>query len=190
MIFLKLFISFFKIGLFSFGGGYAMLPLIQSEVERNGWLDNSVLVDFIAVSESTPGPLAVNISTFVGMECAGILGALCATIGVVLPSFIIILIIAKSFAKYQKSRIVNGCMAGLEPAVVGMIGAALISIGMTVIFPNGIDISVFDLPETYVSLVIFAGMAFFAFKKVNPIIIIVTSALLGIVSGLFSEWMN
>ena len=104
---LPLFVSFLKIGAFTFGGGYAMLPLIQAEVKSHGWLDTAELVDFIAVSESTPGPFAVNISTFVGMRTAGIPGALCATFGVVLPSFLIIILVAKFYEKFRKSSIVQ-----------------------------------------------------------------------------------
>lgn len=93
----QLFLTFFKIGAFTFGGGYAMLPFIQQEVLKNGWMNDKELIDFIAISESTPGPFAVNASTFVGMQTAGVFGAVCATLGVVLPSFIIILIVAKIF---------------------------------------------------------------------------------------------
>ena len=100
MIYLELLLTFLKIGAFTFGGGYAMLPLIQAEVKSHGWLDTAELVDFIAVSESTPGPFAVNISTFVGMRTAGIPGALCATFGVVLPSFLIIILVAKFYEKF------------------------------------------------------------------------------------------
>ena len=93
MILLKLFLSFFKIGAFTFGGGYAMIAMIQAEAERQGWLTKEELVDFVAMSESTPGPLAVNMATFVGSRTGGVLGGICATLGVVLPSFIIILIV-------------------------------------------------------------------------------------------------
>jgi len=86
MIWLELFITFFEIGAFTFGGGYAMLPLIQEQVAAHGWLTQQELIDFIAVSEGTPGPFAINVSTYVGMETGGFLGALCATLGVVLPS--------------------------------------------------------------------------------------------------------
>ena len=95
MILLHLFLTFFKIGLFTIGGGYAMIPLIQEEVLQNHWLSFTDLIDFIAVSESTPGPFAVNIATYIGAETVGILGAVCATAGVVLPSFLIILLVAK-----------------------------------------------------------------------------------------------
>ena len=122
MIYLELFLTFLKIGAFTFGGGYAMLPLIQEEVAAHNWLDSASLVNFVAVSESTPGPFAVNIATYVGAETGGVFGSFCATFGVVLPSFVIILIVAKCFEKFRSSRIVSGCMTGLKPAVIGLIG--------------------------------------------------------------------
>ena len=100
MVLIKLFLAFLKIGAFTFGGGYAMIAMIQAEAERQGWLTQAELVDFVALSESTPGPLAVNMATFVGMRTCGVLGAIIATLGIILPSFIIILIIAKCFEKY------------------------------------------------------------------------------------------
>ncbi len=183
MIFLELFCTFFKIGAFTFGGGYAMLPLIQSEVSAHGWLSSEELINFIAVSESTPGPFAVNISTYVGMTVGGLFGSLCATLGVVLPSFLIILIVAKCFAKFRSSQIVSGCMSGLKPAVVGLIGAAVLSMGKTVFFPNGLTLSVFSDASAYISLAIFAVMTVLALKKVNPIVIICLSAAIGIIAG-------
>ena len=95
MIYLELFLTFLKIGAFTFGGGYAMLPLIQDAVLQNKWSTQEEIIDFIAVSESTPGPFAINMATYVGSQTGGVLGAVCATLGVVLPSFIVILIIAK-----------------------------------------------------------------------------------------------
>lgn len=124
MIYLDLLWTFFKIGALTFGGGYAMLPLIQAEVASHGWISNEELINFIAVSESTPGPFAVNISTYVGITTGGLPGAFCATLGVVLPSFVIILIVAKCFEQFKKSLIVSGCMSGLKAAVIGMIGAS------------------------------------------------------------------
>ena len=119
-----LFLSFAKIGAFTFGGGYAMLPLIQAEVLKNGWLSEPEMINFIAVSESTPGPFAINIATYIGIRSAGFPGAIFATVGVVLPSFIIILIVARFFLQFKENRIVGGCMSGLKPAVIGMIAAA------------------------------------------------------------------
>ena len=118
MIYLELFLIFFKIGAFTFGGGYAMLPLIQQEVLSQGWMDLEQLVNFIAVSESTPGPLAVNLSTYIGAETGGLLGSFCATVGVVLPSFVIILLVAKFYQAFQTNTLVKGCMNGLRPTVV------------------------------------------------------------------------
>lgn len=189
---LELFITFFKIGAFTFGGGYAMLPLIQEEVLSKGWATESEIVNFIAVSESTPGPFAINMSTYIGTDEAGILGALFATLGVVLPSFIIILIVAKCYEKFQSSKIVRGCMSGLKPAVVGLIGAAVISIAGTVLLPQ-ITADMKSATEVltaalsginfYISLAIFAVMTVLAFKKVHPILIIGLSAVAGIAVG-------
>lgn len=184
MIFLELFLTFFKIGLFTFGGGYAMLPLIQAEVKAHQWLSEQELINFIAVSESTPGPFAVNISTYVGMESGGFFGAFCATIGVVLPSFVIILLVAKAFEKFQKNKIVTGCMSGLKPAVIALIGSAVISVGQTVFFPMGyFTTEVFVSPAFYLALVLFVGMLILAIKKINPIFIIIISAIVGIIAG-------
>lgn len=184
MILLELFWTFFKIGAFTFGGGYAMLPLIQSEVEAHGWMSSQELVNFVAVSESTPGPFAVNVSTYVGMRLGGIPGALCATLGVVLPSFVIILLVAKGFERFRTNRIVNGCMAGLKPGVVGLIGAALVSVGRTVFFPAGVSAAVLGGAAFWISLCIFVLMAVLAFRKLHPILIICFSAVLGIAAGL------
>lgn len=131
-IYLKLFLTFLKIGAFTFGGGYAMLPLIQQEVIKNGWLTEEQILNFIAVSESTPGPFAINISTYIGTEKGGFFGALAATLGVALPSFVIILIVARVFTAFRKNRFVSGAMSGLKPAVIGLIGAAVITVGKSV----------------------------------------------------------
>lgn len=183
MIYLELLWTFLKIGAFTFGGGYAMLPLIQEEVIAHGWMDTKSLIDFIAVSESTPGPFAVNIATYVGAEVGGIFGSFCATLGVVLPSFVIILIVAKCFERFNKSKIIKGCMSGLKPAVVGLIGAAVISVGLTVFVPNGFSGTILTDFTFYMTLTTFLLSAVLAFKKVHPILIICLSALLGITFG-------
>ncbi|MGN0149638.1 MAG: chromate transporter [Clostridia bacterium] len=183
MIFIDLFLTFFKIGLFTFGGGYAMLPLIQSEVISHNWMGMQELIDFIAVSESTPGPFAVNISTYVGTETGGFIGAVCSTLGVVLPSFIIILIVANFFEKFKKNKIIEGCMSGLKPAVIGLIASAVLSVGKTVFFADGVNAEVFKTPILYISLGTFLLMAVLAFEKIHPILIICLSAIIGIVAG-------
>lgn len=189
-IFLDLFLTFFKIGAFTFGGGYAMLPLMQEEVLAHKWMPLEDVVNFIAVSESTPGPFAINMATYVGSEVGGALGlagslfgSFCATFGVVLPSFIIILIVAKCFERFKNSKLVKGCMTGLKPAVVGLIGSAIISVLLTVFIPNGFSLGIFTDASFYVSLAIFVACTVMAFKKVHPIIIIVLAAVLGIVTG-------
>ena len=181
MMYIELFFTFFMIGAFTFGGGYAMLPLIQEEVLRKGWMPLSEIVNFIAISESTPGPFAINIATYVGSEMGGLLGSICATLGVTLPSFIIILIVARCYDAFRKSRIVAGAMCGLKPAVVGLISAAILSIAQTVLMPTG----VFALNAGLaVSLVIFAIALFLVLKKkAHPVLIIVMGAALGIAAG-------
>lgn len=183
MILLELFLIFLKIGAFTFGGGYSMIAMIQYESEQHGWLSQSELVDFVALSESTPGPLAVNMATFVGMKTGGLLGAVLATLGVVLPSFVTILIIAKCYERFKTSKTVGAVMSGLKPAVVGMIGTALLSVGRTVFFPNGLQADRFTQASFWVFLGIFAVSAVLVFKKVNPIKIIVLSAAVGIGAG-------
>ncbi len=183
MIYLELFWTFLTIGAFTFGGGYAMLPLIQAEVERHGWIDAQSLINFVAVSESTPGPFAVNMATYIGSEMGGVFGSFCATLGVVLPSFVIILIVAKCYDKFRNSRVVKGCMTGLKPAVVGLIANAVLGVVMTVFFPAGLTLSVFTGLSFYVYAAIFAAMLVLALKKVHPILIICISAVLGIIVG-------
>ena len=188
MIYLELFWTFFMIGAFTFGGGYAMLPLIQEQVAAKGWIDSASLVNFVAVSESTPGPFAVNMATYVGSEMGGILGAACATLGVILPSFIVILIVAKCYDKFRESRIVKGCMTGLKPAVVGLICGAVLSVAKTVFVPGALTMAIFTNPATYISAAIFVVMLILALKKVHPIILICLSAAIGIGIGYLGLW--
>ena len=193
MNYLELFYTFFMIGAFTFGGGYAMLPLIQEQVALR-WgelIPSETLINFVAVSESTPGPFAVNMATYVGSVVGGqnggvlasAFGSFCATLGVVLPSFIIILIVAKCYDRFKESKIVKGCMTGLKPAVVGLIANAILGVLMTVFFPAGLSVGVFTTVSFYVSAAIFSGMLILAFKKLHPIAIVCISAVLGIAAG-------
>ncbi len=183
MILLTLFYIFFKIGAFTFGGGYAMIPLIQAEVTKYGLATEQDIIDFIAISESTPGPIAINMATYIGSEAAGFRGSFFATLGVVLPSFTIILLVANIYEKFNKSRAVKGIMSGLKPAVIGLIGSAVISVGRTVFFPEGISLDIFGSPSFYVSLFTLALTLVLSFKKVHPILLIILSAVIGIVAG-------
>ncbi len=183
MIYWQLFWTFFKIGAFTFGGGYAMLPLIEEEVMSHGWMSMQELINFVAVSESTPGPFAVNISTYVGTETAGILGAVVASLGVVLPSFLIILIIARCFFAFKENKVVKGAMHGLRPAVVGLITAAALGVGKTAFFAHGVSYEAMKPVSFGVSVGLFALVMFAQRKKVHPIAIIVLCAAVGIVAG-------
>ena len=187
MIYLELFLTFLKIGAVSFGGGYAMIPLIQDEVMTHGWLSLNEILNFIAVSESTPGPIAINMATFVGSSQGGLLGAFCATLGVVLPSFIIILIVASVIKGLLKYAGVQAFLNGLRPVVVGLILGTAITIFMQVIFAfENIQTSVISFD--YKALIIFAitiGIhLFYKWKTKNtisPILLIIISAILGLI---------
>lgn len=192
MIFLELFWTFFKIGAFTFGGGYAMLPLIQEQVIAHNWLSEEAIINFIAVSESTPGPFAINIATYVGSQVGGsdgnvglsILGSACATLGVVMPSFIVILIVARFYQQFKNSNTVKGLMTGLKPAAIGLIAAAVISMAQIVFLPSGFSLSMFKDISLYISAVIFALSLFLVLKrKLQPILVICISAALGITAG-------
>lgn len=186
MALLELFWTFFKIGAFTFGGGLAMLKLAQEQVLEKGWLEKDEIINFVALSESTPGPFAINMATYVGADEKGILGSVFATLGVVLPSFIVILIVAHFYKQFQNSHIVKGIMTGLKPTAIGLIASAIVSMSITVFLPNGINLNVFSSVEFYISLFIFAVSLFFVFFKkikIPPVVIICISAALGIAAG-------
>lgn len=198
MTYLILFWEYFKIGLFTIGGGYAMLPMVKQAVIRNAWLTEQELISFIGVAESTPGPFAINLATFVGMTVGktaglgvfgGFLGALIATFAVVLPSLVIIVIVTKIFDKLRKSKYVQGALAGIKPVVVGLILSATITVAGKVVLPNldFTNITGEGFAEFHwISLIIM--VAFFPIshvkikgKKIHPIIMIISSAIIGIV---------
>lgn len=140
MIYIQLFLSFFQISLFSFGGGYAALPLIQGQVVNvHHWLSMTEFTDLITISQMTPGPIAVNSATFVGTRIAGVPGALAATIGCVLPSCILVTILAKIYLKYRSLSLLQGILKSLRPAVIAMIAAAGVSILVTAFWGNDIS---------------------------------------------------
>ena len=188
MIYFQLFYTFFLIGLFTFGGGYAMIPMIEDQIVGKGWMTDTQLSDFIAISESTPGPFAINISTFVGSQTAGILGAVCSTIGVVLPSLIIIILVAIVLSKFLKNRFVQGALNGVKPVIVGLITATAIIFftKMALFAGNPIFSQTVVFNRAGVALLIV--LASFAFiykigqkKSLNPILLLLLSAVLGIV---------
>lgn len=169
MICLKLFWSFLQIGLFSFGGGYAAMPLIQGQVvTEHSWLSMAEFTDLITISQMTPGPIAINSATFVGIKIAGIPGAVAATVGCILPSCIIVTLIAKLYLKYRNMAMLQGILNSLRPAVVAMIASAGISILITAFWQD--EASVILSHTNWVMVIIFAGCIFLLRKcRMNPI---------------------
>ncbi len=167
--YLKLFLTFLKIGAFSFGGGYAMLPLIEQEIVYvNQWLTQSEFVDIIAISQMTPGPIAVNAATFVGFKHLGVMGAIVATFGVVCCSFFLVTILATVITKHYKSFVVTGIFAGIRPGVIGLIAAACISLFRS---------SIVDLKGLIIGLII---LFMLQRTKLHPIALIFISGVMGI----------
>lgn len=184
-IFLDLFLTFLKIGAVSFGGGYAMIPLLTDEVLGHGWMNAQEVLNFIAVSESTPGPVAINMATYVGASQAGFFGAALATLGVVLPSFIIILIIATVIKGLLHFAGVKAFLDGLRPVVVGLIIGTAITLVLQVML--SLETVYTAIALDWRALVIFAVVVALNFgykrikgKALSPIILIIISAALGI----------
>ncbi len=184
---LIMFYTFFLIGVFTIGGGYAMIPMITQRVTENGWLTLPQLIDFIAVGESTPGPFAVNIATFVGMETVGILGAAFATLGIILPSFIIIVLISRFFYdKFVGNFYVQGVLSGIRPAVLGLIASAVLTVLISVLFGEismTAEVSQFVSalrPSSIIIIAILFAQKQFN-KKAHPIFLTLTAAFLGII---------
>ncbi|NLL43966.1 MAG: chromate transporter [Firmicutes bacterium] len=175
MIFLQLFSSFFKIGLFTIGGGYAMLALIRQEIVRHGWLSPQEFVDIVGIAEMTPGPIAVNAATFVGFRTAGFWGALTATAAVALPSLISVIIVSYVWEKYKSSTTVQNMFSGIRPIVVGLVGAAALMVGTA-------TFAVLDSVSHVFWTILLAGLTFYgvAFKKWDPIKLILATALAGL----------
>lgn len=184
MIYLKLFLAFLEIGAVSFGGGYAMIAMIRDKALQHGWLTESELLNMIAVAESTPGPIAVNMATFVGSSEGGVLGALVATLGVILPSFLIILLIATVMQSFLKIKLVRVALSGIRPCTVGLILATAATMLLSVLF--GITTLRSSFAPDLRGILIFVLLLIFAFafskvknKKPSPILMILISAGLG-----------
>lgn len=175
MIYWQLFLSFLQIGMFSFGGGYAALPLIQEQVvTQHGWLSRSEFTDLITISQMTPGPIAVNSATFVGIRLAGFLGALAATFGCILPSCILVTVLSYLYLKYRKMSMLQVVLETLRPAVVSMIAAAGVSILITAFWNDAVSF----MSTKWDSIVIFVVAVWLLKKKNwNPILVMVLSGL-------------
>jgi chromate transporter len=183
MIILDLFLGFLKVGCFAFGGAYGAIPLIWDVVMSYGWLSDEMLTYMIAVSESTPGPIMVNLATYVGSSQAGFLGAVVATLAVVLPSFLIILLVTALLKTALKNKYVQAVLRGLKPCVIGIVLAT----GIYMLFGNCFG-AISALTIQWQALLIAAilaismvGYKFLTKKKLSPILLIVISAILGVV---------
>ena len=187
LLLFDLFITFFQIGLFTIGGGYAMIPLITDKVVSKGWCTKLDVLDYIAVAESTPGPFALNTSTFIGMKQLGVLGVIATWLGLILPSFIIILIIAKFFMKLMEYKGVTAALNGLRPAVIGLMATAVITMAITAFnIKISFDSFGFDLFKnlnfTQISIfVIVFALSKIKELKIDSYKILIFSAVLGIV---------
>ena len=183
MIYLHLFWEFFKIGLFAVGGGMATLPFLQRLSESTGWYSQSLITDMIAISESTPGPIGINMATYVGYNVGGVLGGVVATMGEILPAIIIVVIVSRYLEKFRGSKLVDSAFYGLRPAVTGLIAAAGISVVQVSMFhlelyqQTGAVLDLFDFKK-----LIYFALVFFAIKKFkkHPILYIAASAVVGI----------
>ncbi|MFI3227695.1 MAG: chromate transporter [Clostridia bacterium] len=180
MIYFKLFYEFAKVGLFAIGGGLATIPFLQDLSDSTGWFTQSELADMIAISESTPGPIGVNMASFAGFETAGILGAILATIGLITPSLVIIIIISKVLSQFKESEVVQKIFYGIRPASAALIAAAAVQVSEVaftketemgnIIFPAGVALG----------LLIWGLMYYTPAKKLHPIFLLALSAVLGI----------
>ncbi|MBE5735586.1 MAG: chromate transporter [Clostridiales bacterium] len=184
MIFVELFFTFFLIGAVTFGGGYAMIPLIQDIIVSKGWITAEQLLNFIAVSESTPGPFAVNIATYIGSSIGGVGGAILATLGVILPAFIVILLVVTVMKKLLKYKPVNAFLAGIKPVIC----AIIFSTAITLILSNVFGVHSLNNVTGFhwISLVIMSILVIIYFvyykiknKNISPIVLILISAGLG-----------
>ena len=185
MIYWELFLVFLKIGAVSFGGGYGMISLLQDEVVAHGWLTEEMLMNFIAVAESTPGPIAVNVATFVGSSQAGAVGALLATLGVVLPSFFIILLIAAILHNLLKFKGVQAVLGGIRPSIVGLVLGTSVTMFLTTLFGFSAIGQGFSLDWRACVILVLLFALWFGLKKwkkieLSPIFLILLSAVLGI----------
>jgi len=168
MIYWRIFWEFFKVGLFTFGGGYAMIPLIQrAAVERFHWITMEEFAEVLVISELTPGPFAINSATLIGYKMAHFLGALVGTAGVVLPSFLVILVIASIFPQIQHNPVVQAAFKGLKPAVLGLIVVAALSIG---------KVALTGIRSAVVTLLVVCGVYFF---KVHPVLALIVAGVAG-----------
>lgn len=183
-VYLKLCYEFFKTGLFALGGGPATLPFLLDMADRYPWFTRSQLADMIAISESTPGPLGINTATYAGFHAAGVLGSLAATLSLVFPSLVIIMIIAKFLQNFSENRIVKSVFYGIRPAVTGLIAAAVFGLFQIALFTETNGTTALSVSMTAVCASFFVLMNLRPLKKLHPIVWLVGGAAIGIIAKL------
>ena len=184
MILLRLYFEFFKTGLFAVGGGLATIPFLQNLGAKTGWFTDADLTTMIAVSESTPGPIGVNMATYVGFKCGGVLGAVVSTLGLVTPSIAIIIIVAGFLQKFRQSKSVNAVFSGLRPASTALITVAGLNVALSVFVEAGgtVDHQFFlHWPSVILAVCVFLAMRIKQLKGLHPIIFIAIAAVAGAV---------
>lgn len=169
-ILVSLFLTFLKIGTFSFGGGYAMIPFMQREIiENHNWISNNVFMDIIGISQMTPGPVSINSATFIGFKVSSILGSVAATLGVVTTSFILVSIASKAMEKFKESKVLKGALLGMRPVLIALIIQAFVDLAKD---------AYVDIKSVIITLIIGALLLS---KKVHPIVCIIIAGILGVV---------
>lgn len=183
MIYFNLFVSFFKIGLFAFGGGYGMIPLIEAELQAQNWLSVQEFVQVISISEMTPGPIAVNTATLVGYRTAGIAGGAVATLGVALPSLILILATSHFLYKYKSHILVKRILYGIKPVVLALIIVAAVFVSKNILFKGEVESfsTVLSLIDPFSVAIMAVSTVCLAVLKVNPIFVLLASGIVGVV---------
>ncbi len=182
MIYLKLFYEFLKVGLFSVGGGLATIPFLRTMGLETGWFTEAELANMIAISESTPGAMGVNMATYAGFEAGGLLGSIIATLGLITPSIIVVLIIARVLQSFRQSRAVEAIFSGLRPASVALISFAGISVAVTTFFYTVPEYSSLQIhfPSVLLAVAVYLAMTYSPAKKLHPIAFIAISAVVGV----------
>ena len=189
MIYLRLFFEFFKVGLFSVGGGLATIPFLTDMGERTGWFTAADLADMLAISESTPGPIGVNMATYAGFHAGGVPGGIIATLGLIAPAIIVITIIAGFLKKFRESRVVDGVFSGLRPASTALITAALIEVCTIALMFHEVPVpeygviktELFYWPAILLAAAVFVCLQIKPLKKLHPIVFIALSAVVGVI---------
>jgi chromate transporter len=192
MLYLRLFYEFCKVGLFSVGGGLATIPFLTDLGERTGWFTSGQMADMIAISESTPGPMGVNMATYVGFTTAGVPGGIIATLGLIFPSIVIILVISKFLQKFRQSKVVDGVFYGLRAASVALITAAMLQVAKIALMFHEVEVpeygvvktQLFYWPAIILAVIIFVLLKFTPLKKLHPICFIALSAVVGVIFSL------